>query len=67
MRLGQLDARSYSGFRPVQIEYEDEDPAIYALYEEECAKHGAEVVLPRPAYRGNRYSSALHTTTKSCI
>ena len=42
------------GLRPVQIEYEDEDPAIYALYEQECAKHGARVVLPRPVYRGNR-------------
>ena len=33
-----------------QIEYEDEDPAVYELYERECAKSGAEVVLPRPAY-----------------
>lgn len=30
-----------------QLEYEDEDPAIYALFEEECAKHGAVVTLPR--------------------
>jgi gentisate 1,2-dioxygenase len=54
MRLGQLDARSYGGFMPEQIEYEDEDPSIYALYEQECVKHGAEVVLPRPVYRSNR-------------
>ena len=33
-----------------QIEYEDEDPEVYELYEQECAKRGAEVVLPRPAY-----------------
>jgi quercetin dioxygenase-like cupin family protein len=30
-----------------QIEYEDEDPEIYALFERECAKHGAAVTLPR--------------------
>lgn len=50
MRLGQLDARSYGGFAPQQIEYEDEDPAIYELYEDECASQGAKVVLPRPNY-----------------
>jgi predicted metal-dependent enzyme (double-stranded beta helix superfamily) len=50
MRLGQLDARSYRGFMPEQIEYEDEDPAIYEEYERECARNGATVVLPRPAY-----------------
>ena len=33
-----------------QIEYEDEDPAIYDLFVTECAKHGATVVLPRPNY-----------------
>ena len=33
-----------------QIEYEDEDPAVYERYEAECAKSGVEVVLPRPAY-----------------
>ena len=33
-----------------QIEYEDEDPEVYELYEQECAKSGAKVVLPRPAY-----------------
>ena len=29
-----------------QIEYEDEDPAIRAMFEEECAKSGAEVRMP---------------------
>jgi quercetin dioxygenase-like cupin family protein len=51
MRLGQLDARSYGGFAPVQIEYEDEDPAIYAEYAREAERNGAEVFLPRPSYR----------------
>lgn len=32
------------------IDYEREDPAIYQLYEEECARHGAKVELPRPNY-----------------
>jgi hypothetical protein len=32
------------------IPYELEDPAIYQLYEGECARHGAEVRLQRPAY-----------------
>ncbi|HEY3118952.1 MAG TPA: ethanolamine ammonia lyase-activating protein [Chloroflexota bacterium] len=34
-----------------QIEYEDEDPEVYALFERECAQHGAKVELPRPQYR----------------
>ena len=50
MRLGQLDARSYRGFSPTQIEYEDEDQAIYAEYAAECIENGAEVVLPKPNY-----------------
>ncbi len=29
-----------------QIEYEDEDPRIREMYEEECAKNGAEVRMP---------------------
>jgi quercetin dioxygenase-like cupin family protein len=33
-----------------QIEYEDEDPEVFELFQRECAEHGAEVVLPRPAY-----------------
>jgi quercetin dioxygenase-like cupin family protein len=32
-----------------QIEYEDEDPEILALYESECAKHGATVKMQRLA------------------
>ena len=35
-----------------QIEYEDQDPEVHELYERECAKLGAEVVLPRPEYAG---------------
>ncbi|MBM2810489.1 MAG: Gentisate 1,2-dioxygenase [Chloroflexi bacterium] len=31
-----------------QIEYEDEDPAIYALFEDECRKHDAVVTQPKP-------------------
>jgi hypothetical protein len=56
LRLGKLDPRHYLGWGrdtagPDQIEYEDEDPAIYDLYVKECAARGAEVVLPRPNYR----------------
>ena len=51
LRLGDLDARHWEGFMPQQIEYEDEDPATYRMYEQECAKVGATVVLPQPAYR----------------
>jgi len=33
-----------------QVDYEDEDPEIYATYERECAKNGAEVKLPKPQH-----------------
>ena len=49
-RLGALDparVASEGGGRPFQIEYEQEDPAIYDEYVAECAKHGARVVLQR--------------------
>jgi mannose-6-phosphate isomerase-like protein (cupin superfamily) len=64
LRLGNLDrsgneAREGDGL-PIstisereggwQVDYEDEDPEIYALYERECAKNGAKVVLPKPVY-----------------
>ena len=32
-----------------QIEYEEEDSEIFELYAQECAKHGAEVKMKRPA------------------
>ena len=48
--LGQLH-RGRGGGSPDQIEYEDQDPSVYDLYEAECAKNGVEVVLPRPEYR----------------
>ena len=51
MRLGQLDARAYGGFMPDQIEYEDEDPRIYEMYEDECASRGAKVELAKPNYK----------------
>jgi hypothetical protein len=60
-RLGDLDrrreervAKSASKDERTElngIEYEDEDPAIYEMYVAECARHGAEVKLPKPAYR----------------
>jgi len=34
---------AYGGW---QIEYEDEDPIIRKIFEEECAKSGAEVRMP---------------------
>ncbi|MBM2809688.1 MAG: hypothetical protein HW416_447 [Chloroflexi bacterium] len=33
-----------------QIEYGDENPKILALFERECAAHGAKVTLPHPFY-----------------
>ncbi len=51
-RLGNLDVRHYlPEFPHHQIEYEDEAPAVYDLYVQECAKQGATVELPRPDYR----------------
>jgi gentisate 1,2-dioxygenase len=52
LRLGLLDSRRWGGGEvPThQIEYEEEDPAIYERYAQECSKSGAEVVLPRPLY-----------------
>jgi hypothetical protein len=32
-----------------QIEYEDEDPEVYALFERECARHGAKISQPKVA------------------
>ena len=50
--LAGLDlGRAGQDGRPFQINYDDEDPAIYEEYQRECAKNGAKVVLPRPAYR----------------
>lgn len=52
-RLGALDTRrTEEGRTPEQIEYVEEDPAIYEQYVAECAKHGAKVEIPRPAYSG---------------
>lgn len=56
-RLGDLDVHRPAAGRGWNTEegihgivYEREDPAIYNLYVEECARHGAEVILPRPQY-----------------
>lgn len=55
LRLGDLDTgrRQGRGYDPGDIDgipYDGEDPAIYDQYVEECAKTGAKVVLPQPAY-----------------
>jgi gentisate 1,2-dioxygenase len=55
-RLDQLRiAPSAHGFggdtKPEQIEYEDEDPDIYELFERECAANGLTDLMPRPRYR----------------
>ena len=62
LRLGHLDRTGNEGRDglPIstisereggwQVDYEDEDPSIFRLYEEECAEHGAKVVLPKPVY-----------------
>jgi hypothetical protein len=56
-RLGDLDTRRPEPGRGwntrdevMGIQYEAEDPAIYALYVDECAKHGVTVQMPRPEY-----------------
>jgi quercetin dioxygenase-like cupin family protein len=48
-RLGAADTHRVPQ-APDQIESEHEDPAIYELYERECATNGVKVTLPRPAY-----------------
>ena len=35
----------------------DEDPEVYELYEQECAKHGAEVLIPRPKYAARSHGA----------
>ena len=45
---------AYGGW---QIEYEDEDPIIRKIFEEECAKAGAEVRMP-PLQRSGQLTSA---------
>jgi quercetin dioxygenase-like cupin family protein len=35
-----------------QIEYEDEDPEIFATFAQECVRHGAAVALDHPLRRG---------------
>ena len=39
------------GGAPDQIEYEDEDPAIYDTYAADLKKNGVEIAQPRPEYR----------------
>ena len=54
LRLGNLDIRAFEGFQGwSQIEYENEDPAIYDLYTDECEKNGGKVELPKPEYRAS--------------
>jgi|SRR5579871_4001466 len=63
LRLGALDSHSNNELRgelPLssisireggwQIDYQDEEPWVYELFERECAKNGATVTLPRPSY-----------------
>ncbi|MEA2640293.1 MAG: hypothetical protein QOF51_1687 [Chloroflexota bacterium] len=64
--MGGAEVREDAGDRPLtgstisireggdQIDYEDEDPAIYDEFVEECRRHGAEAQLPRPAYWADR-------------
>jgi hypothetical protein len=37
-----------------QIEYQDEDPEIREMFEEECAKNGVAVKMAPVVYRGRR-------------
>lgn len=50
MGKGGFYATREGGGSPDQIETNDEDPAIYDLYERECSKNGVQVTLPRPSY-----------------
>ena len=49
-RFGGFYATREGGGAPDQIETDNEDPAIYDLYERECAQNGVQVTLPRPNY-----------------
>jgi hypothetical protein len=49
MKIGMSGGEKAEG--PDQIEYEDEDPAIYQEYADELARNGLELKLPRPDYR----------------
>lgn len=52
-RLGAADVNRYTsaGVELFQYEPEDEDPAVYDLFERECTKNGVEPAIPRPKYR----------------
>lgn len=49
MKIGMSGGEKAEG--PDQIEYEDEDPAIFNEYAAELKKNGVENSMPRPVYR----------------
>jgi len=49
MKIGMSGGEKAEG--PDQIEYEDEDPAIYAEYAAELKRNGLELKMPKPTYR----------------
>ena len=49
LRIGMSGGEKAEG--PDQIEYEDEDPAIYEEFAAELKRNGAEIRQPRPEYR----------------
>ena len=53
LQPGKIQSDVPLAFGGWQIEYEDEDPIIRKIYEEECAKSGAEVRMP--AVPGSRH------------
>jgi len=52
MKIGMSGGENAEG--PDQIEYEDEDPAIYAEYAAECTKNGLELKMPKPDYQAKK-------------
>ena len=48
-KIGMSGGENAEG--PDQIEYEDEDPAIFNEYAAELKKNGVENSMPRPNYR----------------
>ena len=50
--------KKYTGKGPNQIEYEDEDPEIRQIFEQELSKRGLESRMPREIYEKKESTEA---------